>query len=320
MTRAIGAGVLTVVCLGWADGGFGADVGRGFGSEFSVLATARQAGTGGLALEDPWRQGNFVEATSVVLSSGVRWLEFGAQGGAGAGLRIGADGFAFTPTGIAGTSENADGTYAGETGDVKASSWGAHLVGQWTVADGGVWRAAVVGRATGVVQQLSVAQSVGVGADAGVQAQRATGKGEAMTFWCLAGPLGWGADRLFAASVTAGAGWMSRFTGGLFCASEGCALGAEGELLSDKLVHGGAGAVYWFGAPSAAGCTLSLRAGVREASGSAQVTQPRAGIGMLWRSPRGWGLQFDYAIVPLGELGYLHYATLAVRIAPPVEE
>ena len=45
--------------------GRAADVGRDFGESLGVLSSARQVGTGGVALEDPWRQGSLVEATTI---------------------------------------------------------------------------------------------------------------------------------------------------------------------------------------------------------------------------------------------------------------
>jgi hypothetical protein len=97
---------------------------------------------------------------------------------------------------------------------------------------------------------------------------------------------------------------------------EGFAIGGEGQWLTDGLMQGGAGVVYWFGRLNEPGFTFFVRAGARYAERSAAEIQPRAGIGLLWRSGNNWGVQFDYAAVPIGELGIYHYATIGVRLPP----
>ena len=53
--RAVLAVVAALVAAGPAPG---ANIGQGFGETLWALVSARQAGTGGLALEDPWRSGH----------------------------------------------------------------------------------------------------------------------------------------------------------------------------------------------------------------------------------------------------------------------
>jgi hypothetical protein len=53
---------------------------------------------------------------------------------------------------------------------------------------------------------------------------------------------------------------------------------------------------------------------VKSASQTAEAVQPRAGIGVLWRTTAGWAVQFDYAFVPIGELGSFNYGTLSLRL------
>jgi hypothetical protein len=83
-------------------------------------------------------------------------------------------------------------------------------------------------------------------------------------------------------------------------------------------MHGGLGGLYWFGKPDSAGMTFFVRGGVRYAAASAQTIQPHAGMGVLWRGASEFGVQFDYAIVPVGELGMFNYATLGIRLPPSV--
>ena len=60
------------------------------------------------------------------------------------------------------------------------------------------------------------------------------------------------------------------------------------------------------------------RAGIKEADESALFWQPHAGVGVLWKRRSGLGIQLDYAVAPLGDLGNCHYATLSVRPGKPV--
>ena len=295
----------------------GTGPGEGFGEEMLVLSTAREAGSGGIAIEDPWRQGTFLEAGSIMLSSGLRWLSIGAQGGAGPGFRLAADGFGFSPSGITGTREGPDGTWDGEVGNVDTSSWGARLLAQWTVRDDASWQVAVFGRAAGLVQRLPQVQNVGIGAEAGVQARRSMGRGSATTMWVRAGPLGSGARRMMAGRVTAGVGWLTQGVNGLLGGAEGFGIGGEGALETSVLAQAGAGATWWIGRLAGPGQTLFLRAGARYAAGTAQTIQPRAGIGVLTRTSRELGFQVDYAIAPMGELGLFHYVTMGIKVPSP---
>jgi len=307
--------VMGVILAGRAGAGT-QSAGQDFGDEMRMVMTARQAASGGVAIEDPWRQGTFIEATTIVLASGMRWLGFGAQAGAGTDWRLGAEAFAFSPGDIAGTRELQDGTFGGETGNIRAVSWGASMVSQWTLVQTDAWRVATLARAIGLVQQLPNENNAGVAIAGGLQAQRVTGSGAALTAWGYLGPLGSGAGRTFAGRFTLGAGWMAQMSAGLLGGPEGLGLGAEGDILTEALVQEGAGAVYWFGRLGDPGGTLFVRLGLKHAPASAQSIQPRAGLGLLWRLPSGLGLQFDYALSTLGELGLVHYATIGLRLAP----
>ena len=294
--------------------GMTSSAGEGYGESLLALTSARQAGSGGVALEDPWRQGQLVEATTALVSSGLQWWGLSVQGGAGPRLRLRFDGYAFTPTDVTGTKETADGSFGGSGGLVGMSEWGANVTAQLTVVEAGPWRVAALGRAIGLVQRLPDERSSGVAMEVGVQAQNVLGSGRALTGWLLAGPVGQGAGRGFAGHVVAGVGLLTQVNAGLLGGAEGYALGVEGEALTEGLLHGGLGGVYWLGRPGQAGKTFFLRGGVRSAAGSAQAVQPHGGLGVLWRMASGWGVQCDLAAAPLGALGLTSCATLGVRM------
>jgi len=293
---------------------FAGGVGTGFGEEMLVLMSARQAGTGGLAVEDPWREGAQLEASSVVMSGGHNWMGLGLQGRVLPFLRIGGDGFMFQSAKVDRTGEYEDGSFRETGGSVSTQEWGGRLVGQLDLLGEGVWRAAGLVRASGLMQKLPDESHSGGAIEAGGQAMY-TGMGSrAITLWALVGPLGGGGGRFSAWQVEAGVGMLEKAPEGqLFKNPEGYGAGLECDFLGEGLVHGGLGAVYWFGRPDSSGLTLSLRGGLRVMSQSAQEVQPRGGLGLLWRWGEHWGIQFDYAYAPMGDLGNLQYATLALR-------
>ena len=291
-------------------------IGTGYGETLWALTSARQTGTGGIAVEDPWRQGRIVEATTILMQPGPRWAGLSAQGGFGPSLRLGADGFMFQSPTVARTSEFPDGSYAGSQGTVNAQEWGGRVTGQMNVWSQDAWRVAALGLVSGLAQQLPDAHHYGAAVEAGATAQRLLDTaGRALTAWGLVGPLGVaGGGRWFNGELLAGAGYVARLDQPMLGRGQGVGTGAEVQVLSEGLLHGGAGAVYWLGDAREAGVTYFLRAGLRYAQASAAPVQPRAGLGVLWRGLKGWGLQFDYAFVPLGDLGVTHYATLGLRL------
>jgi hypothetical protein len=115
-------------------------------------------------------------------------------------------------------------------------------------------------------------------------------------------------------------GWLQKMADGwVLPGAEGYGVGVEGDYLGEQLLHGGVGGVYWFGRPNDAGVTVFVRLGMRSMRASVQALQPGGGIGVLWNWLGGLGLQFDYALVPMGELGLMHYGTLALRMMPRAE-
>ncbi len=297
-----------------------ANIGSGFGESMLVLTSARQAGSGGLALEDPWRQGSLFDASTVILTSGLRWMGAGYQGGLGSALRVGGELFSFAAPDSTRTLENPDGTYAGEAGTVSSREWGGRALGQLGIFGDREWKVALLGRVSGVMQDLSEESNSGLAIESGLQAQRIQPNGKVTTAWFLLGPLGSGGGHGFAGQVTCGAALLATRASGFLRGTEGYSVGLEGQWLTDGLVNGGLGGVYWFGRPGEPGATFFVRGGLRYAAESAQTFQPRAGLGVIWRTAKQWGLQFDYAAVPIGELGMYHYATVGVRLPPRSHE
>ena len=292
----------------------GSDLGVKYGDSIRVLSSARQAGSGGVALEDPWRQGSILEANSVLLTSGLHWYGLGYQGGLGTLLRIGCEGFLFSTPEFARTTENLDGSYGGTAGKAGASEYGGRILAQIGVLTSESWKVAALCRINMLMQSLPSASYDGFAIEAGMQAQKTLGNGSALTVWALAGPLGSGAGYGYAGQINGGVGIMSAYPSGLLKSAEGYAIGAEGRWLMEGLMHGGLGLAYWFGKPWSSGITLYLRAGAWYAESGSQILQPRGGIGVLWRNGTGLGVQFDYAVVPAGELGMYHYVSLGLRL------
>lgn len=318
--RAAWAPAIAAALAAAAGRGEASGVGEGFGERFASLMSARQAGSGGVALEDPWRGGDLVDVTSVVLEPDLRWVGFGYQFGGGSLLRVMTEGFYFGAPGSPMTKENPDGSYAGRSGDVDFRELGCRILGQGLLLQQGGWTIGGLARGSFLVQQFERTRDTGQAVEVGGQASRGVGGRRLLTLWSLVGPLGRGDSRAFAYHVVAGAGLLARLSRGLLGSPGGWAVGCEGEWLAEGLMHGGLGAVYWFGDLSSPGVSLTLRSGVRSATGSAQSLQPRGGAGFLWRVASGWAVQFDYAVAPIGELGFYHYATVSVRLperAPP---
>jgi len=307
---------LTLSC----GGVFAANVGAGFGESQWALSSARQAGSGGLAIEDPWREGSLLETSTVLLQPAMQWFGLGWQGGLNKNLRGGVDIFAFSAKDITQTVENSDGTYGGERGTVKTLDYGGRIVGQYTVMDAGGIRVAALGRASGMYQDLPGVSYSGAAAELGLQARKAIlNDNRTLTGWILAGPLGKGGGRWYTGQFCVGASLLSASPKGLLGGAEGYSFGAEGSFLGEGLLNGGLGCIYWFGRPQSRGFTFFLRAGARVEQESISTFRPQGGLGVIWRGTGEFGLQFDYAAVSNGALGTFHYATIGIRLPPPPE-
>jgi hypothetical protein len=293
------------------------NVGAGFGESLWALTSARQAGSGGLAIEDPWREGSLLETSTVLLNPGMRWFGLGWQGGVSKSARAGLEIFSFTAQDIPRTVETAEGNYGGKIGTFKATDYGGRAVLQHTVLDAGGMRVAVISRASGMFQELPGASYSGAALEMGAQVRRDIGPSRMLNLWALAGPLGKGGGRWFTGQFCAGGGFLADTARGVLGGNEGYSVGAEGTFLGEGLLNGGLGAIYWFGRPNASGLTLLLRGGARVEQASIASVKPQGGLGLIWRGMGEFGLQFDYAAVSLGPLGYFQYATIGVRLPPP---
>jgi hypothetical protein len=291
-----------------------ADTGLNYGESLRLTASARQAGTGGVALEDPLRQGWIIEANTVLVTPHLRWVGFGCQGGWGPDLRIGAEGLFLSSQGMTKTLENSDGTLGGESNNtIDYSEWGGRVLGQLTVLDGGAWRAALLCRGVLLFQDLPDTRNSGFGFDVGMQMQTDLPEHRILTIWGLAGPVGLGNGYGFAGKAAIGAGLLVNRPHGFLGVADGYMIGADGDLLWEGLFDGGLGVVYYLGRLGDAGTTLFLRGGARLVSGGIRQIDPRYGLGLLWRGRAKYGFQFDYSLVPRGEMGYLHYVSMGIR-------
>ncbi len=307
-----GAVLVTVHGLGNAK-----NIGTGFGETLWTLVTARQAGTGGLSLEDPWRRERILELSSIVLDSGLRWYEIGYQGGLTKALRVGGEVFVFSAPGIEATSEWPDGTYAGSNGEVDVQEYGGRVIAQLSLFNVRGWRIALTGRGSGVLQVFPDGSEAGTGLEIGAQGQIRPARTKAIMAWAWYGPLGSGAGRRFTNQGTLGCSYLSVQPESFSGYGTGYAAGAEARVLGEGLFHASLGGVFWVGKPAARGVTYFLRAGVQEAVESAQMWQPHGGLGVLWKNYKGAGVQFDYAMTPRGDMGNFHYATVSYRFGVP---
>lgn len=291
------------------------DAGTGFGESLAILTSAREAGTGRMPLEDRWRENVRLEASTIGIGSGLNWYGLGFQAGLGSVLRIGAEAFAFSADGIPQSLELPDGTFGGDSGTVDALEWGGRLSGQLTLVESARWRAAAVGRLNGIFQKLPSTSRSGLAAEMGVQVRRnIQGGRQAIDFWGLAGPVGQAASYTFSHQFLGGVGFSGTQRKGLLTRHEGYALGLEGSIVGEKGFKGGSGVVYWFGDYDGPGFTLFLRGGGQMAPGEISNFRITGGIGLLWRNASGWGLQVDYAVIPLDDLGSYSYATVGIKM------
>ena len=290
------------------------DSGSGFGERLWNLTSAREAGSGGIALEDPWRQGVSVDTSNISLGSGLNWYGVGFEGGAGNMVRFGMEGLLFSAPGIMETRETEDGTWAEDVGKINTSEWGGRMVGQLMLAEGYGWKFAGLARVSALMQNLPNENVSGAAIEAGGQGQTPLGGGRALTAWVLTGPLGYGGDVMFTRQLQIGGEILGVLPAGLTGKEEGYALGVDTRMLGEGILTGGFGFVYWFGNHSREGMTFTLRGGAEYGRGSVEMMRPRGGLGVLWRGAGGWGLQFDYAYAPMGELGAFNYITLSMRL------
>ena len=161
----------------------GSDVGEGYGQTLRPLFSARQAGTGGISLEENWRQGSFLEANTVLLDQGLRWMGIGLEGGLGATLRASAEVFSFTSSNVTQTYENPDGTFAGERGGKSVDEIGGRATGRLAVWNSPDWTIQALARLNGLYQKLPDYNTSGFGLEAGLQGKRRIGDGNSLVLW-----------------------------------------------------------------------------------------------------------------------------------------
>jgi hypothetical protein len=291
--------------------------GDGFGESIWTLSSARQAATGGVPVEESLRQGTLVEASSISLvGAGMQWVQAGVNLGGGRNPGVQLEAFGFFPGDSLGTTEDGNGGYGGTAGDVEALEAGGRATGRIPVWRGDSVTLRAVGRVIGLWQGLPDRRTGGMGAEVGMEMDLRVGSGAALTGWAAGGPVGRGAGRAFGRHGVMGGGYVSQQESGWIGRPYGFGLGVEAELLTEDSAHLGAGAVAWLGRPRDEGLTWFLRGGVRSVPSGSRTIQPRAGAGVAWRTSSGWGMQLDWAAVPLGVLGWNNTLTASVRIPP----
>jgi len=295
----------------------GNEGGAGFGQTLRPLFSARQAGTGDIALEDMWRNGALIEANTVLLDQGLKWMGLGAEAGVGSIFRANAELFSFSSSDVTKTYEKSDGTYGGTNGTEKVDETGGRVTGKLEVWKSDKWTIKAVGRMNGLFQSLPGMKTSGYAMEAGAQGEYRMGTESSLLAWGLGGPLGRGAQRGFANQWTVGSGIYGTRPKGWLADAEGYGAGFEASFLGEGLFNGNLGAVYWFGRPDVEGGTWFIRGGTRYSTGSIMSTRFQGGAGALWTWEDGGGLEFDLALVPLGGLGYFKYLTMTYRFPKP---
>jgi hypothetical protein len=222
----------------------------------------------------------------------------------------------FSAPGMEETYETEDGEYGGSRGKFDAREYGGRVAGQLMFASFFGWQVAAIGRVNGVLQSMPGESHSGMSGEVGLQSELSPDSGKAFMIWCWLGPYGRGAGLNFNRQGTVGGSvtWMRPES--LSGYGLGVGIGGEARLLGERLFHSSVGAVIQAGSPAKAGPTFFCRIGVKEADETALFWQPHAGMGVLWKRRSGLGVQLDYAIAPLGDLGNCHYATLTVRPGP----
>lgn len=287
---------------------------EGFGRALRPLMPARQAGTGGVAIENWQEEGTVIEAGSILLEPGLRWFGGELRSGIGESVRFGGEIFCLSAPDITITAEKSNGSYRGEQGSIDYSELGGRLDMQFKLVSLGAWQAGCLGRASTLTQKLPSGNQNGIAFEPGVMALNDLGDGRSLVAWGLSGPFGKSSESSFSGQYTLGASYGVGDYRGVLGGPEAYSVGAEGQLLSEGLWQGGLGGVYRFGKTDGGGMALLMRLGMRYADGSAQVWQPRGGVGVMWGNEEGIGLRLDYSVVPIGELGYYHYISLGMMI------
>jgi hypothetical protein len=290
-----------------------ADVGSG--RSLRPLVPVQQAGTGGIDLESRQVTGTMITGESIFFDPGLRWLGAGINCGLGEAARFRGEVFNLTTSDIRKTTEDSNGLYEGESGSAEYGEMGVRAELEFRLWAGNTWQAGLLGRVSSLTQRLPGGKSGMVAFEPGVIFGYQFGEGRSVQAWGLLGPFGNGMRDTYTGQFVFGSAYESAgkqlFAGG----NEGFSVGVEGQAVDGSIWQAGLGGVLWIQPAGGRGMKYFLRAGLRHVLGSAQVLQPRGGAGVGWQTEDGFGLQIDYSVIPMGDLGNYNYLGVSVRLA-----
>jgi hypothetical protein len=308
-----------------ASGGTGP--GTGFGEAVRLEMGAPRAATGGLPMEEYSARGVTLNADQFYLGDRARWFGVGLDSRVTGGVRAGGSVHQFSVEGARQAFENADGSYGGEGDGIGASELGWKAFVQLLLPRQEQFTLGLRATVQGLSQEVAGWRGSGLAGNAEMVGERPLTERSRFLGWMAAGPFGASRSSSFAWSARAGAAIERR--GGVYLArgSEGFRAGLEAERLGESLLQVGAGMLYWFGGDELEGdgARLVLRAGARREQSVVVENQFRGGVGFRFNGTGGFGWGLDYAYVPFGLLGQIHYMSVSVTFgrritAIPLEE
>lgn len=296
---------------------FAADTGPGmsFGEAVRLEMGAPRAATGGLPMEEYSARGVTLTADQFYLGDRARWFGVGLDSRITGGIRAGGSIHQFAVEGAREAFELADGSYGGEGDGIGATELGWKAFAQALLPRQEEFTLGIRVSAQGVNQEVAGWRTSGYGGTAELIGERPLTEYSRFHGWISAGPFG-------AAKGGAPYAWSARVggaierRGGIYLArgSEGFRVGVETERLGEGLFQAGAGLLYWFGGTELEGdgARFLVRAGARMAREAVLENQFRGGVGFKFNGTGGFGWGLDYAYVPFGLLGQIHYMSVSV--------
>ena len=289
--------------------------GTSFGEAVRLEMGAPRAATGGLPLEEYSARGVALTADQFYLGDRARWFGVGLDSRVTTGVRAGGSVHQFSVEGAREAFELADGSYGGEGDGIGATELGWKAFVQALLPRQEQFTLGVRISAQGLSQDVAGWRTMGMGGTAELIGERPFTEHARFLGWVAAGPFGAAKDGVTYAYSTRAGGAIER-RGGLYLArgSEGFRFGVETERLGEGLFQAGAGLLYWFGGDELEGDgpRFMVRAGARMAREAVIENQFRGGVGFKFNGTGGFGWGVDYAYVPFGLLGQIHYMSVSV--------
>jgi len=290
--------------------------GTGFGESLRLQGNAPQAATAGLPLETYYNADMEIYTDQSYLTAGTRWVGIGGEVALFSVLRLGFEGIDVRTGDVPQTVEQSDGSFGGEIGRTNAYETGWRGRAQFDAKVPGGFLVAGRVEVEQLTQDVSGDRGTGMGVVASAFGALPMGEAWGALAWASGGPFGTGDGASFASSVRVGGGVEWRGGLGLVGGAEGLRAGAEAEHYNESVTNVGGGLIYWFGGPDrdGQGARLVLRGGFRAAPDSVAPAGARFGIGFVLRDETGVGWGADYAYVPFGDLGALHYVGARIKL------